>query len=911
MAMLCLGNSHAQGVRRVRFQVIDSFLGQKMEYAGIILSRAKDSILVGSCRTNKEGYCYLSVRDSLRYRLKVFYPGYVDYSKVFESEFLPPDTSFTIILEPITHFLKEVVVANQVARMRMKGDTIEFRADSFPTDKNASVEDLLKKLPGISVDRNGNLSAFGRQVEKLMIDGEEYFSEDPALVTKSLRSNIVQKVQVFDKESDQAAFSKVKDSRTAKTINLELKPDKKKGYFGKIEGGINFGSFYDNQLMINRFNGEQKMAVFLIHSDIGKTGLNWQDTRSYSDFALSSEESSGFGSPQVSVLENWEGTYQNKGIPRVLTGGALYNDKFGKEVSGNASYRYYNMALDVQSSTTQQYLLGNTLYRNRQNSSINNSAISNRGILKTILQISKSGTLILGLDAGSNEKIIDNRSSSALYSELKGKLNSQRRLLNAKGGNSIFNASLLWQQKLKGNSTFSLSTKILYNRNKFSGNITANDSLFSGNLFQKDSVTDQFKNDAYSTLSFNAKAIFTYRFNNLSSMAFSVDYTCYKSYSQIASFNKRAGGDYAIADSLHSGNYHVRANNLNLGVNYVFANTRLISTTYLAGGISFLNQFDAKAVFFAKTRPLFFPQTTLEYIFNRQHKLIFDYSGASILPQPGQLQPILSNADPLNQHIGNPSLAAAFRNTFMLAYYDFKTEKNVSISFGGSYSFDINGFSIKDTQDSNGARTYSMLNLSKNKRLSIYSYYNCKLFGKRIDLNVSASVNGSEQSKMVNDQNILTRSITYGVAVNPSVYKQDKIYAEFNTSVRYNVVFSYAPDLQKESYLIVACNPSVSINISRSMVFKSDLFATRYPASRFYGSAQSISLLNLSLSQNIFKQQPVVFQLSVKNLLNNETGLTRVVSDNYSSQSSYNTIGRYFMVSVGYLFSQTIKPKTK
>lgn len=911
LALLCAKVAHTQTRKNYKFQVIDSAINQKMEYATIILTRASDSIMVNSCRTNIEGFCMLSIPDSGHFIIRVIYPGYIDFAERIDQTKLNSNEPYIIPIKQITHYLKEVIVKNVIAKMRLRGDTIEFRADSFLTDKNASVEDLLKRLPGISVDRNGNLSAFGRPVEKLMIDGEEYFSEDPTLVTRSLRSNIIEKVQVFDKATDQAAFSKVKDGNTAKTINLELKADKKKGYFGKIKAGTNFGSYYDNQVMINRFNGDQKLAIFLIHSNLGETGLSWNDTRTYSDFALTSKESVGFGSPQPSSLDIWDGNFQNRGLSYVLTGGVHYNDKLSNSISSNLNYKYNNLHLNLLSTNQQQFRLNNIFYSNYQSTITNNRANTHRGIIKTTVKLSNSSNLIFGVDLSNNTKAINNNTTSSLFADTISKLNSQQRSLVANGNDRTFNINLLWQKRINTNVTFSISSKLLNNWNRFNGFITANDSLFRNNMLNKDSLTNQLKNDSNENVSANTKAILTVVLNPLSTFAFTTNYTFNKSQSTLSSFNKMPNGDYSRKDSLYSGIYDFSGHNTSLGLTYIFANTKIISTTTIETGISSINQMYQKENPFLQKRFLFFPSTNLTYKFKSQHSIIFDYSGATILPQLNQLQPILTNIDPLNQLVGNPALSPAFRNSFFISYINFNSSKQKNFSFEGSYSFDINGFSTSDNIDEFGKRTYSLINLPRNKRVSIYSSYSKSMFSKLIELNIIARVNGGENSKILNGLTILTRSINYGLTINPSIYQQDKFSTELKTSLELNSVKSLSPNIEKDQYLNFVFQPAVSVNLQKFTVLKMDWFVTKYPTNRIYGNAQSISLLNLSITHSIFKQRSFSFQFYAKNILNNDTGLSRYVNNNYSTQTTYNTIGRYFMLSINYLFSQTSKSQTK
>src|SRR6202008_1390228 len=149
-----------------------------------------------------------------------------------------------------THLLKEVVLKQQIAAIKIKGDTTEYMADSFKVKENATVEELLKKLPGIQVDKNGQITAQGQTVQKVLVDGEEFFSDDPKVVTQGLQANAVDKVQVFDKKSDQAEFTGIDDGEKTRTINLQLKENKKKDYFGKLVAGGGAGdvqTFFEKQ----------------------------------------------------------------------------------------------------------------------------------------------------------------------------------------------------------------------------------------------------------------------------------------------------------------------------------------------------------------------------------------------------------------------------------------------------------------------------------------------------------------------------------------------------------------------------------------------------------------------------------------------------------------------------------------
>src|SRR6478609_6961813 len=207
--------------------------------AVVSILRPKDSVLITFTRTKPGGEFVLKQVPAGSYLLMVTYPKFADYVELLKLDSANIDLGKINIIRK-SELLKEVVVTQKLGAIRMKGDTLAFMADSFKVKEGANVEELLKKLPGIQVNKNGEITAQGEKVQKVLVDGEEFFSDDPAVVTQNLRADAIDKVQVFDKKSDQAAFTGIDDGEKQKTINLQLKEDRKKGYFGKakLAGGL-------------------------------------------------------------------------------------------------------------------------------------------------------------------------------------------------------------------------------------------------------------------------------------------------------------------------------------------------------------------------------------------------------------------------------------------------------------------------------------------------------------------------------------------------------------------------------------------------------------------------------------------------------------------------------------------------
>ena len=205
--------------------VKDTTEKKNLAMASVNILRAKDSVLVKTVRTSSKGEFAIERIAAGNYIVMVSYPQYADFTDKITVGATP--TVLNIAIDTKAHILKEVIVKNTVSAIRVKGDTTEYKADSFYVTPNADVQELLKKMPGIQVNAKGEITAQGEKVNKVLVDGEEFFSDDPAVATKNLRADVVDKVQVFDKKSDQAVFTGIDDGQKSKTINLQLKEDKK------------------------------------------------------------------------------------------------------------------------------------------------------------------------------------------------------------------------------------------------------------------------------------------------------------------------------------------------------------------------------------------------------------------------------------------------------------------------------------------------------------------------------------------------------------------------------------------------------------------------------------------------------------------------------------------------------------
>ena len=325
---LLLSSSILAQTSSIKGHISDTTMNENLENAAVSLLRSKDSVLYKFTRTDKNGNFFIQNMTAGKYLIYLTYPGYADFMDTVELWDGKTNDLGSLAMLTREHLLQEVVI-NQQGAIRIKGDTTEFKADSFNVRQGANVEELLKKLPSIQVDKDGNITAMGESVKKVMVDGEEFFGNDPTVATKNLQADAIDKVLVFDKKSDQAVFTGIDDGEKTKTINLVLKEDKKKGYFGKLELGAGLDDKWNNSAMFNNFKGKKKISFYGIMSSTGKTGLNWDERSQYGgDNSMVTGDFGGMMTISMNSDDFSSPNFYGEGLPKSWAGGINFSNKF-------------------------------------------------------------------------------------------------------------------------------------------------------------------------------------------------------------------------------------------------------------------------------------------------------------------------------------------------------------------------------------------------------------------------------------------------------------------------------------------------------------------------------------------------------------------------------------------------------
>lgn len=902
----------AQNPYQVKGLVTDTAATYKMVNSTITILNAKDSMLVKFSRADENGAFKLSNLKKGKFILMITYPGYADYVEDFQLDSIKPEKDFGAIdLILKSTLLKEVLIRGNAAAIRIKGDTTEFDASKYTIQPNSKVEDLLKQLPGIQVDKDGKITAQGQAVNKVLVDGEEFFGDDPTLVTKNIRGDMVDKVQLYDKKSDQAAFTGIEDGEKAKTINIVLKEDKKNGYFGKLDAGIATDKFYQGQGMINVFKGKQKVSAYGTLGNTGKIGLGWQDNSKYSGQNFAAEDGMVFISSS-DEFENFNGQYSGEGIPLARNGGAHFDNKWNNnKESINANYKLGTINIDGERTNISQNTSPGASFNNESYSNFSRHQFRQKADAAYTINLDTSSTLKVVIDGTLKNSRVKTHSEGVSTREDGSRLNDNENDVNNKSDGSDFSvfAFLTHKLKKKGRS-LSLSLKQSVSDENTSGYLHSLNNYYDVTGDTKLEI-DQFKTNNTKSSTFNSNLTYTEPLTKAFSIIFNYGLNVTNGSANLKSFNKSADGSYSDLVSDLSNDFTLDQLSNQFGTIFYYKKDKsIIDFGAKASAVNF-NQIDHYSDFTFKRNFINWnPQFNYAYTISKQSSVRFGYRGNTRQPSINQLQPVKNNNDPQNIRIGNPDLDPSFNSNFSLQYSNYKVLSNQYIYLYGNYGFTSNPIAESVTTFDNGNREYKSVNLNGKSPSNYYFGANMSRKIKALDMDagISASTNGNKSFNLSNDELATTSSSSYQTNLNISKYKQKKYSMYFAGGPTYNVNKTTGTSNSQQqldnSGWGFTTNSSVSVFLPAKFEIETNGNYEFRGKTKAFNETFDRFIWNASISKKFLKDETLRASISANDLLNQNVGFNRRASANSVNQSTYTTIKRFFMFSLTWDFNK-------
>ena len=882
----------------------DPYEKKPVHNAVIALLTPKDSILYKFIRSDTEGkYTFKDVKPG-SYILMTTHPYFADVIEDVEIKSDIDLPSYALVSK--AKLLQEVIVKTG-SPIKIKGDTTTYTADSFKVSANANVEELLKKLPGIQVDKDGKIKAMGQTVEKVLVDGEEFFGDDPGMAVKNLRADAVKEVQVFDKKSDQAEFTGIDDGKTKKTINLKLKEDKKTGYFGKLDaaGGLIKGidPRYKDNLMFSTFKGKRKFTGFLLNGNTGQDGLSWQDEQKYGsgndNFSMSMDDDGG-------VMMFWTGnTSDNEpyldpqnGYLTSLNAGAQYSNKWNDKYTFNLSPKYNHQQYDNHKTTFTQTQVGDSVLNQNADdlTKINRYNIKTRAIFDLKLDSMNS------LKLTANANIYHTQSDQVTNSISRGNTgilkNSSNRSLQTNTDKNAISGNLIFKHKfLKARRTLSVTAdwNILNTQGK---NFlkSFNQAYFQGNPSGSQDL-NYMKDYDMSTQTLSTKITYTEPLSKLYSLELGYQLGLNNGNNNQLTYGYSVGsGKYdLIVDSLtNQFKQNIIQNIPSAKIN--FANKKL--KINVGSGFGFTN-FDLKDISFNKDYKRnyvnFYPTGNLTYTYKANHSIRLYYNGNTTQPTIDQLQPLRNNNDYFNQTIGNPDLKPSFTNTFNLSHNSYNFIKDMYTYQSVYIRQTNNSITYNRTINIDSGKTVSQpVNTNGNISVSIYTGIGFKI--KKIDtrFNLNPNFNYSKYADVINGKQSFSKTITPGISLWISKGKEKKYDVSVNDQFNYNSNKT-SQNNTKIHYITNRLGVDATVYIKKVWSIINEYeFYSRQKTLQF-NNAINNHILNARL-QRTFKKDEFTAYFTVRDILNQNIGIQRNFYSNTYSEVINDRLKRYFLI---------------
>lgn len=876
-----------------------------------IILNAKDSFIVAQDRTNVNGVFKLNVMDTGAYILFVSHPGYADYIEKVTITNSDYDLGKITLLSK-EDILKEVIVKANTSAIRIKGDTTEFVADSFKVRDGANVEELLKKLPGFEVDRNGRITAYGETVKKVLVDGEEFFGYDPTLVTRNFEAKMIDKVQLYDKKSDQAAFTGIDDGNKTKTVNLKLKENSKYGYFGKIDGGLGTAGYYSSQAMFNSFRGKRKLSIFGTASNTGLIGLNQSDQRSY---GISRATVNDNGVVFVNVdnndgLDTWSGRYNGKGIPSAVSGGVHYDNKWNDDkisVGGNWIFNVLNV--NGEENMISQNNLPNNSQKTSSSNNFNNKIFRHGYDADAEIQTGKNSSVKVTTEGSFSTKNTVSEFNSITEDETS-LLNENNRILSSETENQYYGNNVLWRKKFnKERRTVSVNLSQKNSTQTSKGNLLSNIKFYNTiNSTDSSQHIDQLKENELHSNSLSAKVAYTEPLNKYLSLITNYSFGINRSGSEIKTFNSNQG-NYSLLDSSLSNHYLLQQLINQGGVHFNYQKGKVRSQIGTDAGVNNMEQNNFYSGDLMKRQfATWYPNFSFNYAFSRQRSLTFTYNGATQMPSISQLQPVVINDDPLNVMIGNQDINPSFDNDFNLMYVHYdRLVKKPKIYFGNiGYGFTFNPIVVDMNTDDLGKTTYSFINNHEQNNIYYFAnfQYQSAYPDKGLSFYFTTNFNGYMYSSIINGEQNISKDHSISINPNGGYRTKNEVFNFYlSNSFKYNTMSTTINSFTNNFWSIMV-NPSLSVNFTKTLSLQTDAAWNWQERTQLFQNNFNRVIWNATLNKSFFKNNDLNIRLYINDILNQNIGISQTVNRNYFIQNDYTTIKRYFMLSVIWKFNK-------
>jgi hypothetical protein len=885
----------------VRGTLKDSASKQSLHDATVSVLGAKDSSLISFTLSSNSGFFEIKNVPLGDYIMLVSYQGFNTLRKSFSiTDKTPVADLGAVLMAEDFKMLGEVIVKDEVP-IRVKGDTVVYNANSFKVlNPNGTAEDLLKKLPGVQVERDGTVKAQGETVPKIYVDGKEFFGSDPKMATKNLTADMIAEVEVYDDMSDQAKFNGVDDGSRTRVMNLKLKKDKKQGMFGRASGGYGTDDRYNGNLSANYFKGATKLSVVARTNNTNNIGFTNND-----NLGIFSAGSAGGsrGGNSSGITKNWNV-------------GTNYSDLWGKNLELTGSYFFNHLNNYNNSRSSSIYTFPKDSVVNKIQSGISRNYNDNhRANLRLTYTIDSMNSVIYTPNWNLQNSESNRTDSSESFNTGKtdqSKVNDSRSIRENNGDGTNWSNNITFRHKTsKKGRTFSINLTNSVNNNERDGSTMSRIGNFRNGVKTRETVINQISRQKTESKNYNAGISYTEPMGRDKVLEFNYRYSKNenKSDRRVYDFDTLAG-KYSRENIAQTNLFENSNESSRLGTNF-----RIVKKKYnyqlgiAAQRITLVSDNISKKQFVEQTYTNLFPTASFNYNFARSKALRFQYRGSTNQPSTSQLQETTDKNNALYWTRGNAALKQEYNNSFSLSYNFFNMTSFKNYFFRVGFSNTMNQI-VNNIMS--GPRIYKEDTIDRGVQLTIpvnangtYNFNANANIGfpiKRMkggNFNTTTNVRIGRDISFVDSIENISKNISLGETVHISYTYKEKLDISVGAGIDYNAARYSLFDQNNNSYYTYTASGDISYIFPKDFIVSTDgdFIANSGLAD---GYNQHYFLWNASFSKQMLKNKRGELKLSVFDILKQNRNISRSFGSNYIQDVQNSVVQRFFMLSFTY-----------
>lgn len=864
-------------------------LGEPVINATLRLLRPDSTFIRGKVTDFNGHFSFADVKPG-KYILQTDYTGFAPYDTDVQIDSASQRINLgTISLSEKSLMLGQVEVVAVKTQVKVKGDTIEYNADSYQTRPNAVVEDLIKRLPGVEISSDGKITAHGREVTKILLDGKEFFGDDPTVASKNLPVDIVDKLQIVERKSDQARLTGVDDGEDETVINLSIKKGKNNGWTGNVEAGYGTDSRYKGAFTVNRFWDGNQLTILGNANNINDIGFNDSGAR-------------------------WRRRSDDNGISESQSLGLNFNvgNKEILRVGGNVFYSHADRNSTEQ--TDRQYLTEGGMTAARIGSSDHDNTHNFRADFRILWKPDSLNTLEV------RPRITYGRQTSAVMDST----------LNL--GEALTPLSRNFNDNTERNNNFEVSTRVIYShafasKRGRSLSVTANlshsnqrsysddysltrlllEEAASATGIDGDETSDQLGDDHEWTDRLSGRITWTEpigRKGNFLTAAYQADYR-WNNADRLIDVYDADTGSYLPSDNLSN---RFRNNYFNQDIRIGF---KRITTKYnIDAGISLVPQNSTSVNLLDEARSIptrhvlnVAPYLRYRHNWSKTRSMRINYSGRSSQPSLTQLQPVADESNPMNVIVGNPNLDPSFTHRMHMRFQDYNADAQRSILVMLMGNVVQNSVVSRTTLDDlTGARRTTYENVNGVWNMRLMNMLSQPLGSSKMWL-MTSHVMLSYDRQIGFNNGLRNGSGTFRLNLSPSIaWRPKDIDLELRPRYSLQHTANSLPSVGNMTVHTYGANFNASWYTPWGIVLTSEL---SYEGTKGYASGydDNVWMWNASIGYQFLRNKAATLTLKGYDILGQRSNVQRSVTANYIDDSRFNTLTRYAMVTLSYTFN--------